>query len=268
MKAITFIGNKVAQMRSLIFNVIKQLLEKKSQGSHAMSINCPKCGYENKWEAEECEECGYDLNKSLNQPDFENDNLATTQVEFYEPTYEQSKVESEENAEPVKLIITAEEDISDVDESPTSQPEPETPAFLPTTSVTRLEIDEPEPFIPTGPVTTLELTQAALVKPDSGEKFNLPSGEKLVYIGRVNEEFPVQIDLSGLPNNDIISRVHAVIHVDNDNYYLEDAGSSNGTWLNDEKINPGARFRKQLNSGDIIAFGKHKTITLIFEIDE
>lgn len=48
-----------------------------------------------------------------------------------------------------------------------------------------------------------------------------------------------------------VSRKHAVFSADNSNVYIDDLGSTNGTFLNGEKINR----RCKLKSGDIINIG-------------
>ena len=137
---------------------------------------------------------------------------------------------------------------------------------VPLSTATRLELpDEEEAQLQTSSPTVLQLSQAALVHKKTDTRFELPTTKNTVYIGRPNEELPVQVDLSDLEDADIISRVHAAIHVEDDKFFLEDAGSANGTWLNGEKLKPGIRFRKLLKSGDEIAFGKKQSIKLTFE---
>ena len=50
-----------------------------------------------------------------------------------------------------------------------------------------------------------------------------------------------------------ISFNHAKITIDGGKYYLEDTGSSNGTWVNGEKVK-----RRELRANDVIYFGKTK----------
>jgi pSer/pThr/pTyr-binding forkhead associated (FHA) protein len=135
---------------------------------------------------------------------------------------------------------------------------------------TRLQLDETSIQKTVSPATTLEVYQrpkAILVERGSKVKFVLPSTEKIAYIGRLNDEFPIQIDLSAVERADLISRVHAAIHQENEDFYLEDAGSANGTWLNNRKIEPGSRFRQKLNPGDTIGFGRNQSIALTFELE-
>ena len=57
-----------------------------------------------------------------------------------------------------------------------------------------------------------------------------------------------------------ISRCHALITFDGKDYYIEDKGSSNGTFVNGRELEEGRK--KKLSSGDIIMLAK---VTMIFE---
>lgn len=76
-------------------------------------------------------------------------------------------------------------------------------------------------------------------------------------IGRFVEANPdqPQIDLVPFGAYDKgVSRVHARIVRDSDAFYLEDVGSSNGTWLNGARLE--VRTHVRLRSGDFISFGQ------------
>ncbi len=109
-------------------------------------------------------------------------------------------------------------------------------------------------------------TTAVLIHEKTQTRFELPSDKSFLYIGKKNEHIPIQIELSSLPNAHIVSRVHGIIHIKKHDYYLEDAGSLNGTAINGKPLKPGTRFRRKLASGDIITLGKNRTIKLKFEI--
>ena len=51
-------------------------------------------------------------------------------------------------------------------------------------------------------------------------------------------------------NNRYISRCHARIYYESDCYFLEDAGSMNGTYINGVKLAEGLKYK--LMTGDII----------------
>jgi len=75
---------------------------------------------------------------------------------------------------------------------------------------------------------------------------------------------PVRADVSGFPDSDIVSRVHADIRVEAGIYYLEDSGSANGTYVNHTPLPPGNRHR--LRAGDRISLGKGDKMTFIFQM--
>ena len=65
-------------------------------------------------------------------------------------------------------------------------------------------------------------------------------------IGKSREETDLCIPL------DVISRVHARIDTDGENVYLTDENSTNGTFVNNERLAP--MEKRQVCSGDYISF--------------
>lgn len=121
----------------------------------------------------------------------------------------------------------------------------------------------------TSPPTTLDIREPILrlIHIDTGKIFVLPNQKETIYIGRQNDLIPVDVDLSDVPDADVISRVHSTIHVEPEGYYLEDAGSLNGTFVNDQEIETGARYRTQIKSGDTIIFGRNRQLKFTFEVE-
>ncbi|WP_013321913.1 FHA domain-containing protein [Gloeothece verrucosa] len=231
-------------------------------------IVCPECGHENTEDARYCDMCGIELPLPLaaeSSPQTEQGESDDAE-ELISNTSE--AISSEPETPEIPVVATQEINSSYEAEAAKSVAEAEEEPSLapPVASATVLDWDEPE--LSSMPSTALEVVEAILVHEETQTQFPIPTEEKLVYLGKLNEEMPVQIDLSQLPNADIISRVHAVIHIEEKNFYLEDAGSLNGTALNGETINPGARFRKQLNTGDTITFGRNRKVDLTFQIQE
>ena len=127
--------------------------------------------------------------------------------------------------------------------------------------------DEPEPE----PIPPTPLPPMAMLIAEGGERFELPD-LPVLYVGKPNDQIPVQVDLSGVAESEIISRVHAVIHRfkhedQPETFFLEDAGSLNGTILNGEPLQAGTRHRKPLNPGDAVTFGRKRQITFRFEVE-
>jgi pSer/pThr/pTyr-binding forkhead associated (FHA) protein len=81
-------------------------------------------------------------------------------------------------------------------------------------------------------------------------------------IGRGDpERGPVEIDLSSVRGADYLSHRQAKVYPDARGWLLADLASTNGTWLDGERVQ-GAR---RLRDGDIIAFGMTK---LLVKIDD
>lgn len=93
--------------------------------------------------------------------------------------------------------------------------------------------------------------------------FELPPNLTVIRIGKPNEQNLPNIDVSSLPNAAVVSRIHAQILVDGSNYLIEDLGSSNGTFLNDIKLETGITY--QLNLGDRIDLGQGHHVTFILK---
>lgn len=88
----------------------------------------------------------------------------------------------------------------------------------------------------------------------------------VIRIGKPNEQVPVDIDVSVLPDADAVSRLHAEIHIEGNSYYIEDLGSTNGTYINNTKLISKTRY--QLNLGDKIDLGQESKVTFIFQQKE
>lgn len=118
------------------------------------------------------------------------------------------------------------------------------------------------PAMPAG-ATQLQLPVARLLHERTNTTVDLPTNLNLVHIGKPNDRIPPDIDVSGFPDSDVVSRVHADIRIDPGGYYLEDTGSANGTYVNNQPLRPGDRYR--LRAGDRIALGKEDKVSFIFQ---
>ena len=74
-----------------------------------------------------------------------------------------------------------------------------------------------------------------------------PINRKLISIGRGKENQIVIADIK-------VSRQHALIKLEKDEYYLIDTGSTNATFLNDNRIPSGKKVK--LKNGDKIKVGQ------------
>ena len=82
-------------------------------------------------------------------------------------------------------------------------------------------------------------------------------------IGKPNDRVIPDIDVSGFPSAEVVSRSHASIRIEGDNYYIEDLGSANGTYINHNVLAKGNRHL--LHFGDRISLGKGDLVTFVFQ---
>lgn len=146
-----------------------------------------------------------------------------------------------------------------VAQQPISAPPP--PQTPPPAAVT----PTPPPTQPRNPSKTqLQVQVAKLRHVQTNTELELPQHLSVIHIGKPNDLVPPDIDVSGFPNSEIVSRVHADIRVEGDCYYIEDTGSSNGTYINNLPLGRGNRHR--LRPGDRIALGKGDLVTFVFHM--
>ncbi|GIL15512.1 MAG: hypothetical protein BroJett039_06850 [Chloroflexota bacterium] len=95
-----------------------------------------------------------------------------------------------------------------------------------------------------------------LVVVSNGMNFDL-SGYQDILIGRVDptvNHFP-QVDLTAHGGDEAgVSRKHLRITLAGNQYFAEDLGSSNGSWIGTNRLAPNTRT--ELNSGDQLRLGK------------
>ncbi|MFN7351274.1 MAG: FHA domain-containing protein [Dolichospermum sp.] len=146
-------------------------------------------------------------------------------------------------------------------------PEPE--AYRPPPSVPQIDpptIPEVAPAAPPAKVSNTQLQQvvARLFHVQANQEIELPQNLSVIHIGKPNDRIPPDIDVSGFANSEIVSRIHADIRIEGDACYIEDAGSSNGTYINNLPLLPGNRHR--LRPGDRISLGKGDLVTFLFQL--
>lgn len=112
--------------------------------------------------------------------------------------------------------------------------------------------------------TQLQTQVARLLHVQTNTLVELPTNLAVIHLGKPNDRIPPDVDVSGFPNSEIVSRIHADIRVEGDLYYIEDVGSSNGTYINNAPLPTGNRHR--LRPGDRIALGKGDKVTFLFQI--
>lgn len=113
--------------------------------------------------------------------------------------------------------------------------------------------------------TTLQTTGLGLelFHIQSNTSFELQENLFVIHIGKPDITNLPDIDVSMLPNADIVSRHHAEIQIEGSNYYIVDLGSSNGTYLNNTKLEPRTRYPLQI--GDRIDLGRGSKVSFILQ---
>ena len=114
-----------------------------------------------------------------------------------------------------------------------------------------------------GSQTQLQQISARLLHIQTNTQIELPLHLSVIHIGKPNDRIPPDVDVSGFPSSDIVSRIHADIRLEGDAYFIEDVGSANGTYINHQSLLPGNRHR--LRSGDRISLGKGDLVTFLFQ---
>ncbi|MEM8602797.1 MAG: FHA domain-containing protein, partial [Cyanobacteria bacterium P01_H01_bin.121] len=89
--------------------------------------------------------------------------------------------------------------------------------------------------------------------------------QSLFQIGKANDKYPPDIDLSSYPDAEVVSRVHARLRRQGNHYQLEDMGSSNGTFINGAAL-PRDDYQI-LQDGDRLSFGKGELVAFIFRFE-
>jgi hypothetical protein len=155
--------------------------------------------------------------------------------------------------------------------SPPPAPTPEAPPAPPPVAVEPPAPPAPEPQPVAAPApapavshTQLQQVTARLFHVQSDREIELPQTLSVIHIGKPNDRIPPDVDVSGFANSEIVSRIHADIRVEGDAHYIEDVGSSNGTYINNLPLLPGNRHR--LRPGDRISLGKGDLVTFLFQL--
>ena len=112
--------------------------------------------------------------------------------------------------------------------------------------------------------TEFQRVSVRLTHVQTGKKIELPPNLSVIHIGKPNDRFTPEVDVSRFQNSGFISRIHADIHVEADGFYIEDMGSANGTHINNLPLLPGTRYR--LRAGDRISLGMENLVTFVFQL--
>ena len=129
-------------------------------------------------------------------------------------------------------------------------------AVLPLTTV--------QPKNPQVGETVIQRPPARLIHERTNTTIPLPTNLEVILLGKKTSAVIPDIDVLGFVDSDVVSRRHAAIFVNLEGYFIEDLGSSNGTYVNDVQCAQGDRM--PITSGDRICLGRENKVSFIFQI--
>lgn len=223
------------------------------------TTTCPNCGAAVQTDATFCGQCGY--------------NLQPAAVPLEEPEAALPTVVSPPPA-PVtpEPLVTPQPNISIIPSVSLEKSNPNLDQAVVLPEATTSELTSPVSSAISGTAfekvassnTQLQTQSARLLHIQTNVSLELPSNLPVIHLGKPNDLVPPDIDVSGFPNSEVVSRTHADIRTEGDAYYIEDVGSSNGTYINNIPLTKGNRHR--LRPGDRISLGKGDLVSFIFQL--
>ena len=228
---------------------------------------CPNCGASIQLDATFCGQCGHNLKPAESKSPILLPPPATPVIN--------SPPEMANVGLPPTVLTSPSADILS---PPPHQVEAQTAGEMPPT-VANPDLDVPlasEVIVPAGSlpvepaaeivaapaITQLQPSARQLLHLQTNTIIELPPLQ-VVHIGKPNETIAPDLDVSSFPCAEVVSRIHANIRLEGENYYIEDVGSANGTYINHNVLAKGNRHL--LQTGDRIGLGKGDLVTLIFQ---
>ncbi|MBE9068545.1 FHA domain-containing protein [Leptolyngbya cf. ectocarpi LEGE 11479] len=238
---------------------------------------CANCGAGVQADASFCGQCGHSLaNQTAAIPAAEPAVSSAAPPAIPEPPSPSPVPESVPDSVEVSPELVEPDPLIPPDPLPIAPPPPlpadPVPDNIPTSVdiYSELPVTEPAPLVSETapemvvPQTQIQSLSVRLLHVQTDTPLELPAGLDLLHIGKPNDRVPPDIDVSGFPESEIVSRIHANIRIEGDVYYIEDVGSSNGTYINNLPLAAGNRHR--LRPGDRIALGKGDKVSFIFQL--
>ncbi|MEG3926021.1 FHA domain-containing protein [Microcoleus sp. D3_18a_C4] len=236
-----------------------------------VTASCSNCGAAVQTDAAFCGQCGFNLRPGSIVPEVE---VTVTSPSPVGPTVVSSPAPDLVPPDPLMAmepLVTLNKGLN-LEKTPASLPTIPDPPPSPSVPVTTESVATPVNISPPVPgpqpvgvaKTQLQQQSARLLHVQTNTPIELPHSLSVVHIGKPNDLVPPDIDVSGFANSEIVSRVHANLRVEGDACYLEDVGSSNGTYVNNTPLPKGNRHR--LRPGDRISLGKGDLVTFLFQI--
>ncbi len=244
---------------------------------------CFNCGATVQADAAFCGQCGVDLrSKGREEQSHKPDEpdalvLATVVSGPVEPTAETSEAPVEATVissgsvpdlAPMEPLVEAEPIARELSVISEEEPSSAVPAPAPSIEEEKEEEEEeeasPEPSSVSPASTQLQQQSVIWLHIRTNTQIELPTNLPVIHVGKPNDRVPPDIDVSGFPDAEVVSRIHADIRVEGDSYYIEDAGSSNGTYINNTPLPKGNRHR--LRQGDRVSLGKGDLVSFLFKV--
>ncbi|MEB3178578.1 MAG: FHA domain-containing protein [Nostocaceae cyanobacterium] len=231
------------------------------------TISCPNCSATVQADATFCGQCGYNLRTPA-------ETTASATVAPDIPLPMPDLVTPDPLVQPEPVGMSNSNSVSGNFNQPQPAPVPPTAVASGTSGASSPPASTtPPPTIATKPVspppaaptskTQLQQQTARLIHVQTDRTIELSPSLSVIHIGKPNDRIPPDVDVSGFPSSEIVSRIHADIRAEGDAYYIEDVGSSNGTYINNLPLLPGNRHR--LRPGDRISLGKGDLVTFLFQ---
>jgi ribosomal protein L40E len=230
------------------------------------TANCPSCGASVQLDATFCGQCGTSLKSAAGQGAVASPNIESA----LPPTI---IAVPGATPSPTPAVITPDPFVAEPIPEPSFGSSTPTPAVEPIASepfAPPIAVSEPE-LTPTPAITaaassasSTQLQQQGfqLTHIQSGNVIDIPTNVNVLHMGKPNDQIPPDIDVSGFPCAEVVSRIHADLRIEGDSVYVEDTGSSNGTYVNHNILPKGNRHL--LRVGDRISLGKGDLVTFLF----
>jgi ribosomal protein L40E len=222
-----------------------------------VTTSCPNCGAKIQTNATFCGQCGSNLRPTILTEESESNVLSAGVIP---PTIVSSPLAEVSQQKPIVAVSS----------SPLGEPSnlPPTAIAVPAVSPSVTPVASPSPQgespIPGATPTKIQQQSARLIHVGSNASLDLPQNVSVIHIGKPNDLVPPDIEVSGFPHSEIVSRLHADIRLEGDAYFIEDVGSSNGTFINNIPLPKGNRHR--LRPGDRVSLGKGDLVSFVFQI--
>lgn len=227
--------------------------------------SCPNCGARVQADASFCGQCGFNLKEA---PSITSEQYSTNQQEAAPDPASAFEIPDLPPIEPLPPPDPLLSSMGLPSTPPASGEEVAIPSIPPVSGEEQVMSSPPTPPPPPMPPsasssTQLQTASAKLLHVQTNTTIDLPAHLTVVHIGKPNDRIPPDVDVSGFPNSEIVSRIHADLRVEADAFYIEDVGSSNGTYINNMPLPMGNRHR--LRAGDRISLGKGDKVSFIFQ---